>query len=171
MKKIICYTDGACSYNPGPGGFGIIFLNSDNINSIISVYYGGYDYTTNNRMELTAVLEAIKLAIKNNIEEITIYSDSAYVINAINNNWIYKWQKNNWINSKNTQVKNKDLWLKYLKISNQIKTNFEKVKGHDGEKFNEIVDKLAVQGSKDIADEIIKNGDVNYVSNSKINNN
>lgn len=165
MKKIKCYTDGACSYNPGAGGFGIIFLKDDN--KISSTFYGGYGYTTNNRMELTAVIKAIEMAKASKYDEIEINSDSAYVINAITNNWISKWQSNNWLTAKNELVKNKDLWLKYMKIVNDVKVSFVKIKGHAGEKYNELVDKLAVRGSKDILDEIIQEGKVYRVSQSE----
>lgn len=161
MKKIICYTDGACSYNPGPGGFGIVFIKNDKISSL---FYGGNDYTTNNRMELLGVIEAINLAKNNGYNTIEIYSDSAYVVNAVTNKWFINWERNGWVTSQNKPVKNKDLWLKLIKAMQEIEIKFGKVKGHSGEEFNEIADRLAVKATNDITEEKISVGRVYNVS-------
>ena len=164
MKKIICFTDGACSNNPGPGGYGIVFLKNINDEKPVCMYFGGSDYTTNNRMELTGVIESIKLAIKNNYDEIEIHSDSAYVVNAFLKGWIGKWEKNNWTTSQNLQVKNKDLWLKFIECSqNKIKINFNKVSGHSNVKYNELADKLAVEACNKISNDEIQIGVVQVV--------
>lgn len=164
MKKIVCYTDGACSCNPGPGGFGIVFIKNDKISSL---FYGGNDYTTNNRMELLGVIEAINLAKNNKYDSIEIFSDSAYVVNAVTNKWFINWERNGWVTSQNKPVKNKDLWLKLMKAMEEIEIKFSKVKGHAGEEFNEIADKLAVKATNDISEEKISVGRVYDVSSSK----
>ena len=141
------YTDGACSGNPGPGGWASAFVESGK--DIVT--YAGHDKnTTNNRMELLAVVESLSIASKRyrgdvNIE---IYSDSAYVVNAINNNWLDKWKLNNWKTANGEDVKNYDLWSKFLALLSNIKTKgqivtFNKVKGHAGNPLNEYVDKMA----------------------------
>ena len=155
-KEINCYTDGACSYNPGIGGYGILFL--DDNDKIISAYYGGENYTTNNRMELFAVIEAINLAKSHGITKINIFSDSAYVVNSISKNWLQGWIDKNWVTAQKTPVKNKDLWKKYLDCSNGMSVEFQKVKGHSGEKYNEIVDKLAVLACDEIESEKLIGG-------------
>ena len=164
MKKIVCYTDGACSCNPGPGGFGIVFIKNDKISNM---FYGGNNYTTNNRMELLGVIEAINLAKNNGYDIIEIFSDSAYVINAITNKWFINWERNGWLTSQNKPVKNKDLWLKLMKAMEEIEIKFSKVKGHAGEEFNEIADKLAVKATNDISEEKISIGRVYDVSSPK----
>ena len=131
MKEIEIYTDGACSGNPGPGGFCAI-LNYNGIEKIIS---GGEARTTNNRMELMAVIVALK-ALKEKCN-VKLYSDSAYVCNAINNNWLMSWQLNSWRNSNKKEVLNKDLWLELINLLTEHKVEFIKVKGHaDNEKNN-----------------------------------
>lgn len=158
MKEIVCYTDGACSYNPGPGGFAIVFIkNSEDISSL---FYGASEYTTNNRMELTAVVESIKLANAKGYEKITVHSDSAYVVNAILNNWHLNWIRNGWVTNQNKPVKNKDLWLKLINLMKEIKVEVRKVKGHSGERFNEVADKLAVKAIEDLELEKIPSGGV-----------
>lgn len=145
--KIKIYTDGACSGNPGIGGWAVLFLT--NKKSI--PLSGGEKDTTNNRMELYAVIKALKTIInskKSNIPVFELYSDSAYVVDAINKNWIYNWKMNGWKTKTGDEVKNKDLWLKLLDCLNKIKTNnialeIIKVKGHSGNSFNDRVDALA----------------------------
>lgn len=148
------YTDGACSGNPGPGGWAAVFQKPNKFDAI-----SGYrDNTTNNQMELFAVLSAMKKILNEHDIiscfqkdiEYKIYSDSAYVINSINNNWIEKWQMNNWRTSRDEPVKNKSLWKIFLKLKgscleNKINLEFIKVKGHSGNQFNEYVDELAKQ--------------------------
>ena len=104
MENVIIYTDGACSGNPGPGGWGSILMYKGNKKEIS----GGLPDTTNNIMEITAVLEALKM-LKYECE-VEVYSDSAYVVNAFNNGWIYNWKRNNWKTADKKPVKNQELW-------------------------------------------------------------
>lgn len=149
MEKVVIdlWSDGACKGNPGEGGFAYIIK----MNNVIYKYAQGELTTTNNRMELSAVLHAFN-AIKNiEIEsklqyEINVYSDSRYVVDAINKNWLFNWVRRGFLNVKNT-----DLWSQlYLLVSplmlqSNIKVNFIWVKGHSGNYYNEAVDKLASQ--------------------------
>lgn len=136
-KDIIkIYTDGACSGNPGKGGWGAILLYQDKEKTI-----NGFDpETTNNRMELIAVIEALKI-IKKNIK-IEIYTDSNYVKDGITK-WIFSWKKNGWKNSKKQVVKNADLWQELDLLVQKYNVEFFWVKGHNGDKYNEIADELA----------------------------
>ena len=137
MEKVIIYTDGACSGNPGPGGWGAILMYKDTKKEIS----GGKKDTTNNVMELTAALEALKLLkFKCDVE---IYSDSAYVVNAFNNHWIEGWIKKNWANSSKEPVKNKELWQELYNLTKIHKVNFIKVKGHSDNEFNNRCDEMA----------------------------
>ena len=137
MKKIEIYTDGACSGNPGPGGYaGILFYGEYKKNVC-----GGETQTTNNRMELTAVIESLK-ALKEPCE-VNLYTDSAYVFNAVENNWIQSWQDNNWRGSNKKEVLNKDLWLALIDMLKIHSVKFVKVKGHADNKYNNICDELA----------------------------
>ena len=137
MKKVIIYTDGACSGNPGPGGWGAVLIYGENRKEIS----GGSRETTNNIMEMTAVLEALK-ALKNDCE-VELYSDSAYVVNAFNDKWIDNWKKNGWINSKKEVVKNKELWQELDELVKKYKVKFNKVKGHSTDEINNRCDELA----------------------------
>ena len=137
MEKIVVYTDGACSGNPGPGGWGAILMYKD-VKKEIS---GGMKQTTNNIMEITAVIEGLKL-IKYPCE-VEVYSDSAYVVNAFNNHWIEGWIKKNWINSSKEPVKNKELWQELYSLTRKHKVKFIKVKGHSDNEFNNRCDELA----------------------------
>ena len=143
MPAIEIYTDGACSSNPGPGGYGIVMLYKDK-NGIThqKEFSKGFKNTTNNRMELLAVIDALNL-VKMPCK-ISLYSDSKYVIDAINQKWLESWQEKNWkIHSKNP-VKNIDLWKKYLSARKRHQINYFWVKGHASNKYNELCDKLAV---------------------------
>ena len=137
MEKVIIYTDGACSGNPGPGGWGSILMNKDKIKEIS----GGMKDTTNNVMELTAVIEALKL-LKFNCN-VKLYSDSAYVVNAFNQKWIYGWMKNGWKNSNKEPVKNKELWEELYSLTKIHNVEFIKVKGHADNEYNNRCDELA----------------------------
>lgn len=137
MDKVTIYTDGACSGNPGPGGWGAILM----FNDIKKEIYGSKKETTNNIMELTAALEALKL-LKYPCE-VTLYSDSAYLVNGFINGWIYNWKKNNWIASSKEPVKNKELWEELYKMTQIHKIQFVKVKGHSDNKYNNRCDELA----------------------------
>lgn len=142
MKDIIIYTDGACSGNPGPGGWGTILIYKD-LKKEIS---GGNPSTTNNIMEITAVIEGLKL-LKEPCN-VKVYSDSAYVVNAFANNWIEGWIKSNWINSKREPVKNKELWLELIDLTKKHNVEFIKVKGHSDNELNNRCDELARQAIK-----------------------
>ena len=137
MDNIILYTDGACSGNPGPGGWGAVLI----FNGIEKELSGANPSTTNNVMEITAVIEGLK-ALKRPCN-VNIYSDSAYVVNCFEKNWINNWIKNNWVNSKKDPVKNKELWLELYDLTKIHKVTFNKVKGHSNVKYNNRCDELA----------------------------
>ena len=143
--KVRIYTDGACSENPGPGGWASIWVSDNNI----KVSSGCNLKTTNNQMELTAVVVSLRrISSGNKSQEYEVYSDSAYVINSINNNWIERWRLNGWKTSKGDDVKNVELWMECLKLLSQIrqmgiKITFIKVKGHSGDTLNEYADEKA----------------------------
>ena len=142
MKKVTLYTDGACSGNPGKGGWGAVLL----FGQFEKQMSGVNELTTNNQMELTAVIEGLK-ALKEPCE-VLVYSDSAYVVNAFNNDWISGWQQNNWRNSKKDPVANRELWEELIELTRVHKVTFNKVKGHAGDKYNEICDSLATAFNK-----------------------
>lgn len=148
--RVRIFTDGACSENPGPGGWAAVF----NTTSKCLTISGNEKLTTNNRMELKAVVEVFRKIVKmrRNDVQYDIFSDSAYVVNTINNNWLEVWQRNNWQTTKHEDVKNKDLWEEFNAL--RVKANtlgicitLNKVKGHSGNTFNELVDKLAREES------------------------
>ena len=134
--KIVIYTDGACRGNPGPGGWGAIIIE----NNIETELYGKKENTTNNIMEMTAAIKALEFfKIKKNI---VLYTDSNYLKLGITN-WIFSWKKNNWINSKREEVKNKSYWIVLDKLNNLHNIEWKWVKAHNGNKYNERADKLA----------------------------
>jgi ribonuclease HI len=133
------YTDGACKGNPGPGGWGALIIEGDNKNEI----FGGEANTTNNRMEILAVIMALKAI--NTISEITVFTDSTYVQKGISE-WIDKWKINGWKTSNKKEVKNKDLWVQLDSLTAQLKINWVWVKGHSGHSENDRADYLANQG-------------------------
>ena len=137
MKKVVIYTDGACSGNPGKGGWGAVLIYGK-IEREIS---GSEEETTNNKMELTACVESLKL-LKEPCE-VELFSDSAYVVNAFNDNWIEGWIKNDWKNSQKKPVANKEIWQELIALTEKHRVTFNKVKGHAGDKYNEICDALA----------------------------
>lgn len=137
MEEVTIYTDGACSGNPGPGGWGTILMYNENKKEIS----GGKDNTTNNVMELTAVIEGLKL-LKFPCK-VKLYSDSAYVVNAFNQKWIYGWLKNGWKNASKEPVKNKELWQELYELTRIHEVEFIKVKGHADNEFNNRCDELA----------------------------
>ena len=145
-KRIRIFSDGACSGNPGPGGWGVVMLHKEGV----LVFGGNETQTTNNRMELQAAIEGIRFAKNLGYKEIEIHTDSSYVANAVLQRWIYKWEKNNWRTASKALVKNTDLWKKMLKFlkNEEVKINFVKVKGHDGNTFNEMADEEAVRQSR-----------------------
>ena len=140
--KLKIYTDGACSGNPGKGGWAAIILDSELKQAAIS---GSEDKTTNNRMELMAPIMALRKIKKKS--EITIYTDSKYVKDGITE-WIKKWKLNNWKNASKKPVKNKDLWIKLDNACLKHKVNWKWIKAHAGNKYNNFVDELAVSKTK-----------------------
>ena len=142
MEEITIYTDGACSGNPGPGGWAAVLMLGDNKKEIS----GGSKDTTNNIMELTAVVEALKL-LKRPCK-VNLHSDSAYVVNAFNQRWIYGWIKKNWKTADGSPVKNKEIWQELYSLTKIHDVTFIKVKGHADNEFNNRCDELAVAESK-----------------------
>jgi len=137
MEKVVIYTDGACSGNPGPGGWAAVLMYKDKKKEIS----GGQKDTTNNIMELTAVVEGLKL-LKFPCE-VELYSDSAYVVNAFNQGWIYNWAKKNWKTAGNEPVKNMEIWQELYSLTKTHKVQFIKVKGHSDNEYNNRCDELA----------------------------
>jgi len=137
------WTDGACSGNPGPGGWGAL-IKYNNATKEIS---GSEKNTTNNRMEMMAVIKALKYI--DTKSQINLYTDSKYVKEGITN-WIISWKKNNWKNSQKKDVKNKDLWVELDSLSLKHNINWNWVKGHSGNIENDIADKLATEAIKDL---------------------
>ena len=140
--RLKIYTDGACSGNPGKGGWAAIILDSELKQAAIS---GSEDKTTNNRMELMAPIMALRKIKKKS--EITIYTDSKYVKDGITE-WIKKWKLNNWKNASKKPVKNKDLWIKLDNACLKHKVNWKWIKAHAGNKYNNLADELAVSKTK-----------------------
>ncbi len=137
MKTVEIYTDGACSFNPGPGGWGAVLIYNGKEKQLS----GFEDNTTNNRMELMAVIKAL-----DELKEpcnVMLYSDSAYVVNAFQQNWIEDWQMRNWRTAGKKDVKNIDLWQKLIEYTKIHNITFNKVKGHSTDKYNNICDSLA----------------------------
>lgn len=142
MKEVILYTDGACSCNPGVGGWGAVLIYN-NIEKRIS---GAEDNTTNNRMELFAVisgLECLKEPCK-----VVVYSDSAYTVNSFLNGWVYEWERSGWKKADKKPVLNTDLWQRLLALTRIHRVEFVKVKGHADNEYNNICDKLATDAVK-----------------------
>ena len=138
MKSVEIFTDGACSGNPGAGGYGVI-LRYKGIEKELS---GGSADTTNNRMELTAVIEALS-TLKEPCEAV-ITTDSKYVVDSVEKKWVYNWKNKNWIKSDKKPVPNKDLWERLLSLLEMHQVKFKWIKGHAGHYENERCDKLAV---------------------------
>ncbi len=144
LKHVDIYCDGACSGNPGPGGWGALLLYKGKEKRI-----SGYSSeSTNNRMELTAAI--MGLGALKEMCDVTMYTDSAYICNAFNNGWILAWERNGWVNSKKQPVGNQDLWLMLVNLTKSQQVEWVKVKGHSDNEYNNICDKMAT-------DEIKKN--------------
>ena len=139
MKTVDIYTDGACSGNPGAGGYCAILI----YNAVEKVISGSETETTNNRMEIMAVIKGIE-ALKEPCN-VNLYSDSQYVVGAFNQKWIENWQNNSWRTAGKKEVKNIDLWIKLLELVKMHNVNFIKVKGHADNEFNNRCDKIAVE--------------------------
>jgi len=136
--KITMYTDGACSGNPGPGGYGTVLISGKHRKDLAQ----GYRLTTNNRMELLAVIIGLEALINDGCD-VTIYSDSKYVVDAVEKKWVFGWEKKRFKDKKNP-----DLWIRFLKIYRKHQVKFIWVKGHANIPGNELADKLAVMASK-----------------------
>ena len=132
--KISIHTDGAASGNPGPGGYGAVLESGKQRKEL----WGGYRLTTNNRMELMAVIAASE-ALKSPGMDVTVISDSKYVVDAVEQGWLFGWEKKRW-----AKVKNPDLWKRFLQVYRKHKVRFQWVRGHNGHPLNELCDKLAV---------------------------
>lgn len=145
MKKVILYTDGACSGNPGVGGFGCVLIYNEHEKKLS----GAFEKTTNNRMEIYAVIAGLK-CLKESCE-VSVYSDSAYTVKAFNEGWIYSWESNNWKKTDNKPVLNDDLWKELLALTRIHKVRFIKVKGHADNEYNNICDKLATDAVKNFS--------------------
>lgn len=142
MKEVTIYTDGACSGNPGPGGYGTVLI----CNGIQKELSGGYLDTTNNRMEIMGVIKGLE-ALKHTCK-VTVYSDSKYVVDAIEKGWLANWKKNNWIKSNKEKALNIDLWKRLLVLMELHDVSFKWVKGHHDSEENNRCDLLAVQASR-----------------------
>jgi ribonuclease HI len=139
-KEIHVYTDGSSRGNPGPGGYGIVMEQKGS--NYFKEFSEGFRKTTNNRMELLAVVEALKKIKKDN-QKIIIYTDSKYVVNSVEKKWVFAWQKNNFKKKKNI-----DLWLEFLKEYKKHSVKLKWIKGHNDHPQNERCDSLAVEASK-----------------------
>lgn len=148
LKTVEIYTDGACTGNPGKGGFGAVLIYNGNEKRISK----GFRKTTNNRMELMAAIEALKL-LKEKCA-VNLYSDSKYLTDAINKNWLSSWRKNGWRKADKKPVLNRDLWQEIELLTEKHSVTFIWVKGHDGNEYNEICDNMAVEAYTNNADNI-----------------
>ncbi|MCL1863853.1 MAG: ribonuclease HI [Defluviitaleaceae bacterium] len=137
MKKVTIYTDGACSGNPGPGGYGAVLLYGSHRKEIS----GGEALTTNNRMEMMAVIKALEM-LKEPCEA-EVYSDSKYVVDAIEKGWAIRWKQNGWMRNKKEQALNPDLWEEMLALLDKHRVSLHWIKGHAGHAENERCDELA----------------------------
>ena len=143
---VIIYTDGACSGNPGPGGYGAVLMLGEHRREIS----GGEQETTNNRMELMAAIAALsQLKRRCNVQ---LFSDSAYLVGAFTNHWIDSWQRNGWKNSQKKDVPNRDLWEQLINLTRMHAVTFAKVKGHSDNEWNNRCDQLAVAAAAQFKD-------------------
>jgi ribonuclease HI len=143
MTEVVIYTDGACSGNPGPGGWGAILTAGD----VTKELHGGDPATTNNRMELMAAIAGLEALTRP--ANVTIWTDSTYVKNGITT-WVKNWQRNSWRTADKKPVKNEDLWRRLVELDNRYKPTWKWVKGHAGDPGNERADELARQGAAEV---------------------
>lgn len=139
MKRVIIYTDGACSGNPGPGGWAAVLRYQGHERELS----GGAALTTNNRMELRAAVEALK-ALRESCE-VELHTDSAYLHRAFTDRWVQRWQRNGWKTSAKKPVENQDLWKELIEQANRHRVKWVKVKGHADDELNNRADRLAVE--------------------------
>lgn len=142
LKQVVIYTDGACSGNPGPGGYGAVLLYGAHRKELA----GGFRRTTNNRMELMAAIVALR-ALKGRCQ-VRLHTDSQYIVQAIEQGWAVRWQKNGWMRNKKEKAVNPDLWTQLLELCRQHEVEFIWVRGHAGNLENERCDQLAVQAAQ-----------------------
>jgi ribonuclease HI len=142
LKRVTLYTDGACIGNPGPGGYGIVLLYGNHRKELS----GGYRLTTNNRMEVTAAIQGLA-ALKEPCE-VELFSDSEYLVNAIEKGWARRWRANGWYRQNKKIAENRDLWEEILRLCERHKVRFEWIRGHAGHVENERCDELAVQAAR-----------------------
>ncbi|WP_138755824.1 ribonuclease HI [Paenibacillus sinopodophylli] len=142
MKDVMIYTDGACSGNPGPGGWGAVLFFGVHQKEIS----GGEKYTTNNRMEIQAVIEGLSILKEPCL--VKVYSDSAYVVNCFQKGWIKGWLRNGWKNSKQEPVENQELWKALWELMKKHNVEYIKVKGHSDNEWNNRCDELAREAIK-----------------------
>lgn len=142
MKRVTIYTDGGCTPNPGPGGYGIVLIYGEQRRELS----GGYRSTTNNRMELTAAIRGLQ-ALKEPCD-VTLFSDSQYVVNGITKGWARTWKSKGWIKSDKRPAENIDLWEDLLNLCETHTVRFEWIRGHNGHAENECCDRLAGDASR-----------------------
>ena len=145
MLEVEIYTDGACSGNPGPGGFGVVLKYGETIKELSAAY----KETTNNRMEIMGAIVGLESLKKSCI--VTLYSDSQYLVNAMTKGWVNRWKANNWMRNKNEPAKNIDLWERLLPLVKEHRVNWVWVKGHANNRYNNRCDHLAVSAIKEQA--------------------
>ena len=141
-KRVTIYTDGACSGNPGPGGYGTVIQSGQNRKELS----GGFSRTTNNRMELMAVIEGLEVLTEPCA--VTLYSDSRYIVDAVNKGWAERWKANGWRRNRKEKALNPDLWGRLLELLDYHDVQIRWVRGHSGNLGNERADKLAVAASR-----------------------
>ncbi len=141
-ETVVIYTDGGCSKNPGPGGYGVVLLQGGRRTELS----GGYARTTNNRMELAGCIKGLE-ALEQQCS-VTVYSDSQYVVNGMVKGWARRWKKNNWMRNEDEPAENSDLWSQLLDLCEKHDVQFQWVRGHNGNRENERCDRLAVEMSR-----------------------
>jgi ribonuclease HI len=146
-REVIAYVDGACSGNPGPGGWGVVLRSGDHEREIS----GGERRTTNQRMEIRAAIEALR-ALRRPCH-VKLHSDSAYVINCFRNRWYEKWRRNGWLTRDRKPVENRDLWEELLRLAETHEVEWIKVAGHSGDELNDRADLLAREAAARVARE------------------
>jgi ribonuclease HI len=139
VNEVIIYTDGACSGNPGPGGYGVVLMSGSHRKEISE----GFRLTTNNRMELLAIIKGLE-ALKKKNTPVKLYTDSQYVANAVNKGWVFDWERKHF-----KKKKNQDLWIRFLELYRQHNVSLFWLKGHNNDTENERCDVLAVNASKE----------------------